>query len=186
MSSLRLHDEWAHDLPPYPLPRSSACAQLANRCNSHCVVGRLEWGADGASSLPDHGGGGGATVNSAKHTTFDVILAADCVFNEEINTLLFETLLRYAGHQTAVVLAVELREPKTTASFLTMAAAVRCTSLAAAAGGGGGGGGAAVTDIRARAHTSWSGVGRACQLSGACLSVGSGRACQLGRGVLVS
>ena len=76
---------------------------LENRCTARTTPALLDWGTDGATSIdlsPEQEAAG-----------FDVIVGADCVFNQELVALLIESLLRFAGRGTAVLLAMELREP---------------------------------------------------------------------------
>ena len=81
-----------------------------NRCSARTTLALLEWGKDGESSVEEKGGG------------FDVIVGADCVFNENLIDLLIETLLRFAGRDTTILMAMELREPSVTSAFLHAAA----------------------------------------------------------------
>ena len=82
---------------------------LENRCTARTTLALLEWGKDGESSVKEEPG-------------FDVIVGADCVFNENLIDMLIETLLRFAGRDTTILMAMELREPSVTSAFLHAAA----------------------------------------------------------------
>lgn len=82
---------------------------LENRCTARTTLALLDWGKGGDSTVKLGDG-------------FDVIVGADCVFNENLINLLIESLLMYAGDKTSIVMAMELREPSVTSSFLHAAA----------------------------------------------------------------
>ena len=81
---------------------------LENRCTARTTLALLDWGKDGESTVELKNG-------------FDVIVGADCVFNENLIDVLIESLLIYASDRTSVVMATELREPSVTAAFLLAA-----------------------------------------------------------------
>jgi predicted nicotinamide N-methyase len=99
---------------------------LENRCTARTTLALLDWGKDGESTVELKDG-------------FDVIIGADCVFNENLIDVLIESLLIYAGDKTSVVMATELREPSVTAAFLHAAAKAfgecrRCARLSSSLG----------------------------------------------------
>eukprot|EP01051_Picozoa_sp_SAG22_P002524 SAG22_NODE_113_length_19407_cov_214.925161_17_plen_493_part_00 len=103
----------------------------ANGCAARARVSQLDWGADGATDMPPE----------TLARPFDVVLAADCVFNEHLVDLLIAAVLRCSGPQTQVLCSMELREPSVTSAFLEAAEkafgrCVRVDDLAAADAGG--------------------------------------------------
>lgn len=97
---------------------------LENRCTARTTLALLDWGKDGESTV------------ELGNSGFDVIVGADCVFNENLIDMLIETLLIYAGRKTSVLMAMELREPSVTAAFIHAAAKAfgecrRCASTLA-------------------------------------------------------